>query len=215
MTTPTRQLIIFLKAPDISKCKTRLIPLFGEQGATDFYIDLATHCVKKLHSLNTVDITLFCYPDIQHNFFKHLSKTYHVGLQAQQGRDLGERMYNAIECSLHHYDQSVLIGSDCPYITAEYIEQAYNALNSHDIALGPAKDGGYVLIGARKVDPELFTNTQWSSHTVLQQCLDNIEKLNYSHYLLPELWDIDTPDDFIENQSQIQTLLNKQYYTGL
>jgi len=214
MTTSTRQLIIFLKAPEISRCKTRLIPLLGEQGATEFYIDLATHCVKNLHSLSNIDVTLFCYPDIHHDFLHQLSKTYHVGLQAQQGHDLGERMFNAIECALYQHEQCVLIGSDCPSLTPEYIEQAFSALNSHDIALGPVTDGGYILIGARKIDPEIFANTQWSTHSVLQQCLQNIEKLKYSHYLLPTLWDIDTPNDFIENQSQIQTLLNKQYHTG-
>jgi len=214
MNESTRRLIIFVKAPEIAKCKTRLISLLGEQGATDFYIDLATHCVEKLHSLKNVDVTLFCHPDIHHDFLKNLSGRYHVGLQAQQGKDLGERMFNAIDHSLQHYQQCVLIGSDCPTITQEYVEQAFNALNSYDITLGPVTDGGYVLIGASKVDAQLFANTQWSTHTVLQQCLKNIEKLNYSHYLLPTLWDIDTPNDFIENQSQIQTLLNKQYHTG-
>jgi len=210
----TRQLIIFVKAPEIAKCKTRLISLLGEQGATDFYKDLATHCVQQFHDLNGIDVTLSCHPDIHHDFLQQLSKNYQVGLQAQQGKDLGERMYNAIECSLFHYQQCVLIGSDCPSLTPEYIEQAFSALNSHDIVLGPASDGGYVLIGAGKVDPELFAHTQWSSHNVLQQCLKNIENLNYSHHLLARLWDIDTPDDFIQNQTQIQALLNKQYHTG-
>jgi len=211
--TNKKQLVIFIKAPIIGQCKTRLIPLLGEQAATEFYKHLASHCVNTANQLSDIDIALYTYPDTRHSFIQQLNNSNSTSLHSQQGNNLGERMYNAINTSLKTYSQCVLIGSDCPGITADYIEQAFSALDSHSITLGPATDGGYVLIGSKKISPEIFANTQWSSHTVLQQCLKNINQLNYSHVILPELWDIDTPHDFIQHQLQIERLLNRQYNT--
>jgi len=204
-----KQLILFVKSPTLGLCKTRLIPLLGEQGATDFYKHLLSHCVHIASQLNDIDVALYVYPDTQHEFIQQLKNTYDMPLYTQQGDDLGERMHHAMHHSLTQYSQCVLIGSDCPAITTDYIQQAFNALNSHSICLGPATDGGYVLIGATEIYSELFAHTEWSTSTVLQQCLTNIDKLNVSHHLLTTLWDIDTPNDFIENQSTIEQLLNK------
>lgn len=212
--TNKRQLIIFLKSPIKGQCKTRLIPLLGEQGATDFYKDLVNHCIDTANTLTNIDIALYIYPNTQHPFIQQLNTGDNSSLHQQQGNDIGERMYNAINTSLKTYSHCVLIGSDCPVITPSYIEQAFKALESHNIALGPATDGGYVLIGSKVISPEIFAHTQWSTHTVLDQCLKNIKQLNYSHHLLPKLWDIDTPNDFLQNQTHIECLLNKQYRIG-
>ena len=174
--TTKKQLIIFIKSPIGGQCKTRLIPLLGEKGATDFYKDLLRHCVATAKKLTAIDIALYCYPDTQHPFTQQLSTGNHFSLHQQQGSDLGERMHNAISTSLKTYAHCVLIGSDCPAITPQYIEQAFKALESHNITLGPASDGGYVLIGSTKISPEIFADTTWSTALVLQQCLKNIEK---------------------------------------
>jgi uncharacterized protein len=212
--TNKKQLIIFIKEPIVGQCKTRLIPLLGEQGATDFYKRLASHSVQTALQLNNIDIALYTYPDTQHPFIQKLVTDDCTSIHNQQGRDLGERMYNALKTSLNKYSHCVLIGSDCPVITTDYIGQAFKALESHTVTLGPATDGGYVLIGCTQISPGIFANTEWSSPTVLQQCLANIRHLNYSHHLLAELWDIDTPNDFLQNQLSIERLLNQQYLTG-
>ena len=212
--TNNKQLIIFIKEPIAGQCKTRLIPLLGEQGAADFYKQLASHSVTTSKQLSNIDIALYTYPDTQHPFVQNLVLETSASIQCQQGDDLGERMYNALKTSLKRYSHSVLIGSDCPAISCNYIEQAFKALDSHDITLGPATDGGYVLIGCTKISPSVFANTQWSSSTVLQQCLSNINQLNYSQHLLDELWDVDTPNDFLQNQLAIERILNQQFLTG-
>jgi len=212
--TNNKQLIIFIKEPIAGQCKTRLIPLLGEQGAADFYKQLVSHSVTTAKQLNNIDIALYTYPETQHPFIQNLAANSATSIHSQQGKDLGERMYNALHTSLKSYAHCVLIGSDCPGITSDYIEQAFKALESNTITLGPATDGGYVLIGCNKLSTSVFANTKWSSPTVLQQCLENIQQLNYSHHLLDELWDVDTPNDFLQNQLAIERILNQQFLTG-
>lgn len=211
MTNNHQQLIIFAKSPVSGKCKTRLIPLLGEQAANDFYKELLLHTITIASQLNDIDIAVYAYPDTQHEFLQELAKEYSCSLHSQQGNNLGDRMHNAMQHSLQNHTQCVLIGSDCPSITPVYIQRAFNSLNSHTITIGPAKDGGYVLIGACEIQPDIFSNTEWSSGRVLQQCISNIERLDLRYELLETLWDIDTPNDFIQNQSKIENLLKRNH----
>ena len=92
----------------------------------------------------------------------------------------------------------VLIGTDCPAMTAEYIESAFAALKAgSDVVLGPATDGGYVLIGVREVVPGLFEGIQWGGDRVLTTTIDKIRSQNLKHRLLDMLWDVDRPEDLL------------------
>ncbi|HEY9202068.1 MAG TPA: TIGR04282 family arsenosugar biosynthesis glycosyltransferase [Gammaproteobacteria bacterium] len=210
---PTSQqlLIVFAKAPVEAQCKTRLIPLLGESGATKFYKDLLQHCLLTVSQLDNTDIALYVTPHTQHPFLQQLVSDYHTILQLQQGRDLGERMHHAMQQGLQDYQRVVLIGSDCPGITPGYLERAFATLQHSDLVIGPAKDGGYVLIGGQRISAEIFANTRWSSEQVFEQCLRNIHHAGYSHQCLAPQQDIDTPEDFLHNQLQLQTLLGKTY----
>ncbi|VAW66329.1 Arsenite methyltransferase [hydrothermal vent metagenome] len=200
----TKQLIVFVKAPIAGQCKTRLAPLLGKHKARAFYITLVNHCFAQIRNIPGVDIALYATPDTRHPFIQQLATDTACTLNAQQGEGLGERMFNAIHASLHHYSQSVLIGTDCPVISPSYIEQAFTALQHTDIVLGPADDGGYVLIGAKRVQFELFQNIHWSSNKVLKQSLHNCQTYAYNTHLLETLWDVDTPADFRKYQHYIQ-----------
>jgi rSAM/selenodomain-associated transferase 1 len=157
-------------------------------------------------SLKATDIAIYTTPDIQHPYIKNLSQQYSTTLHCQQGKDLGERMHHALAESLQHYKKSILIGSDCPEMDIKYIEKAFKALSQHDkvtdIVLGPAEDGGYVLIGASRIHAELFNNINWGTESVLQQTLKKIDSMGYRYQLLNTLRDIDTPEDYIHYQSQ-------------
>lgn len=211
---PSRQLLMFVKTPERGLCKTRMIPLLGAGGAVQFYQQLVLHTLNRLKFIEHVDVTVFAYPDTKHDFIRKLEQDFPVRLDKQSGVDLGERMFNAINQSLQHYDRCVLIGSDCPDMDTWYIEQAFDALTDHDIVLGPASDGGYVLIGARRVTASLFENIQWSGEFVLQESLHNAQAIGYSTTLLQTLWDIDTPDDFYRHHKRIRQLLNSNLPTG-
>jgi uncharacterized protein len=120
----------------------------------------------------------------------------HSLFSPQQGKDLGERMSNALlQAFAAGYTKVLLIGSDCPDISRALVSEGFMLLDTHDIVLGPAHDGGYYLIGLRRPEPELFLNMEWGTERVLQQTLDKICAAKLSVALLPELRDIDRIED--------------------
>jgi len=203
MTTQNKQLIVFVKAPLAGLCKTRLIPLLGEKATTEFYKSLVLDCFDRLKNLNNINTQIYAYPDIRHRFLKQLYFDNKAQLFKQKGENLGERMLHAIEQALKTCSNVVLIGTDCPEIDADYIESAFNALDQHDIVFGPAADGGYVLIGAKTINPVIFSNITWSTNTVLEQSLKQAKAAGYKVKLLQTLNDIDTPEDYKRYQISI------------
>jgi len=205
-----KQLIVFAKSPLPGHCKTRLSPLLGDIKACEFYKSLLSGCFKTISALSNTDISIHIYPDTNNSFLSQLNKKYAYEFLPQRGDNLGERMFLAIRQSLNKYSKVVLIGSDCPAIDKNYIEAAFHRLKTHDIVFGPATDGGYVLIGANKLDKRIFSNIPWSTDQVLEQSLNQSTSAGYNAGLLQALRDIDTPDDYLYYQAQIanQTFLN-------
>lgn len=116
------------------------------------------------------------------------------------GADLGERMSNAFEIVLgNDSGKAVIIGSDCPEMSTEVLEEAFRALDASDVVLGPATDGGYYLLGMRRFVPELFRDKQWSTPSVLTDTLSDAQRLGLSVRLLPALSDLDDEADLIRS----------------
>ena len=116
-------------------------------------------------------------------------------VQLQQGADLGERMLHALRDALQRYSQVILVGSDCPWLTPGGLLQAAHALRTAHVVLQPATDGGYVLIGARKVGPDLFEDVPWGSDGVFAETARRLEEGGYRWTALEALPDIDRPED--------------------
>lgn len=127
-----------------------------------------------------------------------------VGYQrlAQPAGDLGHRMQSAFT---HAFAEGatavVIIGTDCPGLTTKHLQEAYAALRTHDLVLGPATDGGYYLLGMKKAWPELFENKQWSTESVRADTLADAQRLGLQVHLLQELRDVDTADDLVAWQA--------------
>jgi hypothetical protein len=100
-----------------------------------------------------------------------------------------------VEAASEGADRVVMVGADCPEITAELLEKALERLATTDIVLGPASDGGYYLIGLRQPNPQLFANISWGSDQVLAETLFRARQLSLAVSLLQELSDVDRPDD--------------------
>jgi rSAM/selenodomain-associated transferase 1 len=114
----------------------------------------------------------------------------------QTGDDLGERMKNAFATAfVEGFEKVVIIGSDCPQLTSMHIQEAFDLLSNYDIIIGPAVDGGYYLLGMKRLISEVFINKIWSSDQVFMQTMADIEHLHLSYYLLETLRDIDTEED--------------------
>ena len=117
-------------------------------------------------------------------------------LHSQGEGYIGDRMHRAFGASLARAARVLLVGSDIPEMTASYLRDAGQALRiGHDVALGPAEDGGYVLVGLTRCDPELFRGIEWGGRTVLAETRRRIGALNWRSFELPVLWDVDRPED--------------------
>ena len=115
----------------------------------------------------------------------------------QHGLDLGARMEHAFQQAFATgATKVIIIGSDCPALSGALLEDAFARLDESDFVLGPSLDGGYYLLGMTVFEPSLFTGIRWSTDTVSAVTLEKIRALGKSCFLLPELLDVDTEDDW-------------------
>jgi uncharacterized protein len=185
-------LLIFTKNPEAGKVKTRLAATLGDEAALSIYRQLLLHTVSATEYLPVDKFVFYSNHIGQKDYWS--DKNYYKLLQ--EGNDLGERMKNAFVAAFQKgYNKVVIIGTDCPDLNAPVIMNAYVYLEDHDIVIGPAIDGGYYLLGMKKLHPRLFEKIDWSTGKVLAQTLKICESSNLSTFLLPELSDIDDEND--------------------
>jgi rSAM/selenodomain-associated transferase 1 len=188
----TSVLIIFVKNPVLGKVKTRLAHALGEENALMIYQKLLQHTCSVTTNV-PADKYVFYLEYINHN---DIWKNEVYKKELQYGNDLGKRMKNAFEILFQRgYKEIVIIGSDCYELTEEIIMNAFDQLKQKDVVIGPAKDGGYYLLGMNVFIPQLFTGKSWSTNKVFRETLTEIKSFNYSIYQLPVLNDIDTSED--------------------
>lgn len=201
MATPTdARVAVFARAPVPGEVKTRLVPALGGEGAAALHRALVTRALETAIAADLGPVELWCAPDARDPFFRSCAERFPVNLIAQHEGDLGERMRLAFETMLGTSARALLIGSDIPAMTADYLRAADAALaEGCDAVIGPAEDGGYVLIGLcrsdRGVAPGLFEGIAWGGPAVLSQTRSTIERLGWRHRELPALWDVDRPED--------------------
>ncbi len=184
-------LIIFVKNVIPGQVKTRLAATLGNDVAMDIYQQLLKNVNNKIQSLDAGKIVFyseFVEDDIwDSSIFKK---------DIQQGNDLGERMENAFKVSLAAgYKKAVIIGSDCPGIDETILNEAFEKLTGFDVIIGPARDGGYYLLGMKEMYSVLFQDIEWSTDKVLQQTLSVCSRNRLTYFQLPELSDIDEEKD--------------------
>ncbi len=188
--------MVFARAPIPGKTKTRLIPALGEEGAARLHAELIHRTLEKVTSLENVEAELWCTPEINYHFFISCADTYGVALRKQLGNDLGESMSNAITESLDQSPWTILVGTDCPQLTIDDLKRAMTILlGDTDAVLGPATDGGYVLIGLSRSVPSLFTDMPWGSDQVAELTRERLRDLGMRWRELPARNDIDQPED--------------------
>ena len=186
-------LMIFAKNLVYGKVKTRLAATLGNDLALSIYKQLLSYTHHITFALPFDKIVFYSdfieKDDIweKENFQK----------QIQIGNDLGERIENAFYYAFNEdNDRVVIIGTDCIEITPAIIIKAFGSLKNYDVVIGPAEDGGYYLLGLKKINVELFKNISWSTEDVLNQTLSICKKLNLKAFLLPILSDIDNEEDY-------------------
>jgi len=194
MTTATsNHLVIFARNPVAGKVKTRLIPALGAEGATALYREMLEATLVMTSHVSATEVSLWC--DTPGEPCESLADIHRIGCFQQQGADLGARMHDAFSRQLLVSKRVILIGSDCPGLTADYLDSAFEQLRSYDVVIGPAVDGGYVMIGLKRPEPALFGQIAWGSSNVLDQTRARLRHLGLHTSELAPLHDIDTPGD--------------------
>ncbi len=177
-------IIVFAKAPVPGKAKTRLIPRLGEWRAARLHVQLTLHALRIARAARCGAVEL--HGSARHSFFSALK----VPFRLQRGRDLGERMHHA----LSRNPGAILIGADCPELTAADLRQAARWLRGgYEMVLAPAEDGGYALIGARRVSPEMFRGIAWGTSSVYRETVKRLKGKRWR--ALRTVWDVDRPED--------------------
>ncbi|MEM8505203.1 MAG: TIGR04282 family arsenosugar biosynthesis glycosyltransferase [Cyanobacteria bacterium P01_D01_bin.1] len=211
--SPSCRLLLFLRYPQPGRTKTRLIPALGAAGAAQLQRQMAEYLLAKIS-----------HPDWETQI--HFSGTSlqemqawlgpHRSYRSQVKGDLGERLWSGFRSAFAEGDaqspnqsptQVIAIGADCPDLSVRHIHRAFEQLDHHDLVIGPAKDGGYYLIGLRQsakqtaeqstptAQQALFKNISWSTAAVLQQTIDKAQTLGLSMSQLEMLSDVDRPQD--------------------
>jgi rSAM/selenodomain-associated transferase 1 len=189
-------ILIFCKAPVPGQVKTRLSPYLTSVQAAQIHIELSLKTIRLATKSPLCAVQLYCAPTIEHPFFVATASDYPLLLCQQQGHNLGERMHHAFVAALSTYRHALLMGCDCPSLTATDLQVACTALREgHDVVLAPAEDGGYVLIGLNQAQPALFKDIDWGTASVFAQTQQRIRQQHLNCHLLPEQWDVDLPED--------------------
>lgn len=192
----TERLIVFTRYPEPGRTKTRLIPALGPRAAAETQTEMTRHV------LGRSDAWLDGGPKEQEVRFEGgdaglMAARFGRRAYVPQGRGgLGERMARAFTDAFDAgCARVVVIGGDCPGIDADLLRRAFERLRDHDVALGPATDGGYYLIGLRVMTRALFGDLPWGSAAVLERTLALAREAGLSVALLDELPDVDLPED--------------------
>ena len=192
---PSVLLIQFARAPLEGRVKTRMMPCLSASQACELHCDLVLWTCRQLMGCGLGDIELAVTGEMAHPLFGQCLALGVTRISMQRGEDLGQRMYSAMRHGLERYTRVVLVGSDCPGIDPAYIRQALVALESATVVLGPALDGGYVLIGARRIEQEIFTGIPWGTGQVYAKTIARLRQAGVSWLALPVLADVDRPED--------------------
>lgn len=172
--------------------KTRLVPLLGVKGAARLHAQLVERTLSTALAAELGGVDLYCSPGIKDPYFARMKKRFGIRLREQGRGNLGERMYRA----LRRNSYAILIGSDCPALRSADLRAAARALRGGaDAVLSPAEDGGYALIGVRRVSRELFAGIEWGSARVLAQTRRRLRRLRWRWTELRTVWDVDRPED--------------------
>jgi hypothetical protein len=189
-----KTLIILAKAPIRGRVKTRLVPPLTHEQSLALHQAFIKDTLERVSRLGGIKLCLGYYPrGYKHKFNGLLPPG--TELFCQRGKDLGERMKNALQRYLMHAEQVVVIGADSPCLPTSYIQDAFGQLDSHQLVIGPALDGGYYLIGGRVTAPEAFSHIPWGTERVFELTRARLTRSGYKYAVLPAWFDIDRPED--------------------
>jgi len=188
-----RGIIVFQRNAELGKVKTRLAASIGDHEALEIYKVLINFTHQQIQEIDVIKLVYFS--DFLEVDFKRIDKEDQLFLQSEG--NLGNKMSKAFQTQFENgFDRLLIIGTDCPELTPEIIEKAFDELEQSEVVIGPAKDGGYYLLGMKRFNPGLFKNIKWSSAEVLNSTENFLRSKEIKYSLLPLLSDVDYLEDW-------------------
>jgi rSAM/selenodomain-associated transferase 1 len=194
-------LVVFAKAPIPGTVKTRLTPPLTALQAARFHAALVEDTLRRVRSLDMARY-LACAPGTRQPFFQTCASRYRVSLIAQGSGDLGARMQRVVARLLARHPVVVVVGTDSPTLPVEYIREAERRLKTEDVVFGPSEDGGYYLVGQRRLHRAIFRGVTWGGATVLAETRANLGP-SLRVGLLPRWYDVDRFEDLTRLQTDL------------
>ena len=193
-------LLVFVKNIEPGQTKTRLASTMGDAAALAIYKGLLRYTISQLETLQVDKAVYYSRYIEKDDDWARAGFTQRL----QEGEDLGERMANAFREGFEQgYERIAIIGSDCPELTPQILEQAFEALNSEKSVLGLAHDGGYYLLGLSEMAEEAFQEIEWSTESVGKDTLAALKKLGHQTQKLPTLSDVDYEEDWEQHKDRV------------
>lgn len=189
-----KALVVFVKNPELGKVKTRIAATTGPERALEIYNDLLNHTCQITQEVEASRLVFYSSFIPEYDLWSTDLFSKHL----QSGNDLGERMENALNFALTNSSKAIIIGSDCFELTPSIINEAFELLDKAPVVIGPAKDGGYYLLGLTKMISALFREKSWSSTELFNETLNDCEVLGIELRSLPVLSDVDTEEDWLK-----------------
>lgn len=205
---------VFAKAPIAGQVKTRLIPLLGADGAAAAYRQMLTHALQTASDASSCQVSLWTSGAPDDLFLAQCSMRFAAPQRRQPDTDLGDRMATCLRQLLLQHRRVLLIGSDCPVLSVADLQMADAALRSGaQMVFTPADDGGYVLVGMRRLEDEekpldtsadgfhAFDNVAWSTADVMSQTRERLVgqgwRAGREWAEMPMRWDVDVAEDYL------------------
>lgn len=203
MSKELRLLFVFARNPELGKVKTRLARTIGDDGALIIYRALLERVAQVTSQVDASKAIYYSEFIDDVDQFDSMNFAKHV----QEGDGLGERMKNAFNDAIERgFVKSIIVGSDCYELDPTIIEKAFDELDNHDVVIGPAKDGGYYLLGMKELHPQLFENKNWGTSDVLLDTILDVKELGLSYAMMDTLTDVDSEEDLGELKELLETM---------
>ena len=188
--------------------KTRLLAVVSAEVAAALHEACIAGTLRLARKMRGCDAIMFAAGGTSY-FRKQLKKRgsgANVRVLPQRGAELGARMENAFrKCFAMGYREVVVIGTDTPWMGVERVRRAFAELKTNDVVIGPAEDGGYCLLGTRRIVTDIFRGIPWSTERVLELTLKKIVALKLRKRLLRRDFDLDRPEDLARAARMLKT----------
>ena len=195
-TLPKSTLLVFTRVPAPGRVKRRLVPALGAAGAAALYRSMVKRTLAVARGSGLSRVILCYYGKAPGPWLRACASNRRIPLRRQQGDDLGTRMHSALSAALAGGGAALLVGCDCPTLTAADLAAAAEKLHQgYDAALGPCTDGGYYLVGLRRPQPRLFHGIPWGGPRVMARTLERCREQGLRYWLAPQRRDLDRPAD--------------------